>query len=264
MAENKFLYKTGLVLSGGGARGFAHVGVLKALNEAGIFPDAVAGTSAGAIAGVLYCDGYTPDEIMNIMRSRSWLEYMRPSVSKTGLLSISGVQKILKEHLRAKTFDELKIKLYVTATDFNNGKAVYFEKGDLVKTVIASASIPVIFKPVIIEGITYFDGGVLDNLPIQPLEGKCRVIIGSYVNPTGPEKNFNSLIKIAERTFLLNLSREVNSKATRFDLLIAPTELKNYPVLDPEKSEEIFRIGYETTRELLKSKEIYNKLLFKK
>lgn len=257
------LYDIGMVLSGGGARGFAHAGVLKALNEAGIFPDIIAGTSAGAIVGAFYCDGYTPDEIMKIMRSRSWLDYMRPYVSKTGLLSISGIQKILRDNLRAKTFDELKIKLFVTATDYNNGKAVYFEKGELVKTVIASASIPVIFKPVIIDGLTFFDGGVLDNLPIQPLEGKCRIIIGSYVNPTGPEKKFKSLINIAERTFLLNLSREVMAKAVKFDLLVAPTELRNYPVLYPEKSEDIFKIGYEATREILKSKEIMNKILFK-
>jgi len=256
-------YNIGIALSGGGARGFAHLGVLKALNEAGIFPDIVAGTSAGAIVGAFYCDGYTPDEIMKIMRSRSWLDYMRPYVSKTGLLSISGLQKILKENLRSRIFDELKIKLIVTATDYNNGKAVYFEKGDLIKTVIASASIPVIFKPVIIDGTTYCDGGVLDNLPVYPLEGKCRLIIGSYVNPTGPEKNFKSLIKIAERTFLLNLSREVLAKAAKFDLLIAPTELKNYPVLDPENSEEVFRIGYEATKEVLKSKVIMNRLLFK-
>ncbi len=260
---NKKLYNVGLVLSGGGARGFAHLGILKAINEAGIFPDVVAGTSAGAIVGALYCDGYTPDEIMKILRSRSWLDYMRPYVSKTGLLSISGLQKILKDNLRSSTFDELKIKFYATATDYNNGKAIYFDKGDLVKIVIASASIPVIFKPVIIDGITYCDGGVLDNLPIQPLEGKCRVIIGSYVNPVGPEKKFSSLIQIAERTFLLNLSREVLAKASKFDLLIAPSELKNFPVLDPDKSEEVFSIGYQTAKDILKSKEIMNRLLFK-
>ena len=257
------LFNTGMVLSGGGARGFAHIGVLKALNEEGIFPDVLAGTSAGAIVGVFYADGFLPDEIMSIMQSRHWLDYMRPSVSKTGLLNISGLQKILKENLRAKTYDELKIKFFATATDYNNGKAVYFSKGDLVKTVIASASIPVLFKPVTIDGTTYFDGGVLDNLPIAPLENKCRVIIGSYVNPTGPEKNFKNLIQIAERTFHLNQSRELITKASKFDLLIEPLELEKYPVLDPEKSEKIFKIGYQTTKNLL-TNEMKNKILFKK
>ncbi len=262
MKEN--IYDIGVVLSGGGARGFAHVGVLKALNEEGIFPDVVSGTSAGAIVGALYSDGYKPDEMMTILSSRHWFSYIRPSVSKTGLLSISGIEKILEENLRAKTFEELKIKLFVTATDFNNGQTVYFSKGELLTRVIASASIPVVFKPVIIDGITYVDGGVLDNLPVYPIENKCRVIIGSYVNPTGFEKNFNSLIKMAERTFIVNLSKEVLNKASKFDLLVAPAELRDFPVLDPEKSEEAFKIGYDTTKKLLQSDEIKNKILLKK
>ncbi|HQG55754.1 MAG TPA: patatin-like phospholipase family protein [Bacteroidales bacterium] len=255
------MFNTGIALSGGGARGFAHAGVLKALNEAGIYPEVISGTSAGAIAGVLYADGYKPDEILEIMGSPRWLDFMKPSVGKTGLLEISGVQKKLKQCLRAKTFDELKYKLFVTATDFNNGQAVYFSSGDLVKCVIASASIPVLFKPVVIDNITYVDGGVLDNLPVKPLEKICRIKIGSYVNPTGPEKSFSNLIKIAERTFLLNLSREVISKKNKFDLLIAPSELIKYPLLDPEKSEEVFRIGYETTVRLLNSTDIVEKIL---
>jgi len=254
------IFNTGIVLSGGGARGFAHAGVLQALNEAGIYPDVISGTSAGAIAGVLYADGYKPSEIIEIMGSHRWLDFMTPSVSKTGLLEISGVKKKLKQCLRAKTFEELKIKLFVTATDFNNGKAVYFSSGDLIKCVIASASIPVLFKPVIIDNITYVDGGVLDNLPVKPLEKICRFIIGSYVNPTGPESDFTNLIKIAERTFLLNLSREVTAKKNKFDLLIAPPELIKYPLLDPEKSEEVFRIGYETTQKLLNSTDLAVKI----
>jgi len=118
--------------------------------------------------------------------------------------------------------------------------------------VIASASIPVLFKPVIINNSNYVDGGVLDNLPIKPIEKECGFIIGSFVNPTGYEKNINNLIQIAERTFLLNVSREVLEKAKRFDLFIAPQELKNYKILDPEKAEEVFQVGYKATKEKLK------------
>jgi NTE family protein len=245
-------YKTGLVLSGGGARGFAHLGVLQALNEAGIFPDVVSGTSAGAIVGVLYADGYTPEEIMKILNSNSRYHYIRPTVPREGLLQISGIIRILRDNLRAKTFEDLKIPLFVTATDLNNGKIVYFSEGELLDIVIASASIPVLFKPVIIKNIYYVDGGVLDNLPIRPIENKCRFIIGSFVNPTGYEKNVNSLISIAERTFLLSVSKEVFEKSKKFDLFVAPMELKNHKILDPEKAVEMFRIGYDTTKQKLK------------
>jgi NTE family protein len=244
-------YKAGLVLSGGGARGFAHLGVLKALNDAGIYPDVIAGTSAGALVGVMYADGYTPDEILKIMNSTSRLHYIRPTVPREGLLQISGIERILKENLRAKKFEDLKMPLYVTATDLNNGIAVYFSSGELLKPVIASASIPVLFNPVIINKIHYVDGGVLDNLPIKPVEGKCKIMIGSFVNPTGYEKTVTSLVQIAERTFMLNMSKELDLKENKFDVFIAPPELKNYKILDPEKAIEVFDIGYRATKSKL-------------
>lgn len=249
-------YKIGLVLSGGGARGFAHLGVLQALNEGGIYPDVISGTSAGAIAGVLYADGYTPKEILKIMNTNSRLYFVRPTVPREGLLRISGMIRILKENLRAKIFEELKTPLFVTATDLNNGKAVYFSEGELLCPVIASASIPVLFKPLLINNISYVDGGVLDNLPIAPIENKCRYIIGSYINPISREDNFTNLINIAERTFLLSVSRGIQEKAKKFDLYISPPELRNYKILNIEKAEEVFLVGYKATMKKLKDHNI--------
>ncbi|HBC79937.1 MAG TPA: patatin [Bacteroidales bacterium] len=249
-------YRTGIVLSGGGARGFAHLGVLKALNDADIFPDVIAGTSAGALVGVLYADGYSPDEILKIMNATSSLHYVRPTVPREGLLQISGIEKILIDNLRAKRFEDLKIPLFVTATDLNNGVAEYFSSGELLKPVIASASIPVLFKPVIINKIHYVDGGVLDNMPVKPIEGKCDFIIGSFVNPTGYEKTVTSMVQIAERAFMLNMSKELDHKSQKFDLFIAPPELKNYKILDPEKAVEVFEIGYKATKNKLREPEI--------
>lgn len=245
------IYKIGLVLSGGGARGFAHLGVIKALNEKGIIPDVISGTSAGAIVGSLYADGYTPEEILKILNLNGRLHYFSPAVPRGGLLQISGIEKILREKLRAKKFNDLKIPLFVSATDLNNGKAVYFSEGDLLQPVIASASIPVLFRPVVIDNVQYVDGGVLDNLPLKPIEEKCRYLIGSFVNPIGYEKNITSLIHIAERTFLLSMSKELTEKSKKFDLLIAPPQLKKYAILDPDKAKEVFMVGYNATKEKL-------------
>jgi len=245
-------YKIGLVLSGGGARGFAHLGLIQALNEAGIYPDVISGTSAGALIGVLYADGHTPKEILKLMNSGSRLDFMRPALPREGLLQIGGIVKILKTSLRAKTFEELKIPLYVSATDLNNGKAVYFSEGDLFDPVIASASIPVLFQPVIINNIYYVDGGVLDNLPVRPIENKCKFLIGSFVNPVGYVEKISGLINIAERAFMLSMSKEITEKSKKFDLFVAPLELRNYKILDPEKSEELFSVGYKATKEKLK------------
>ncbi len=254
MTEKK--YKTGLVLSGGGARGFAHLGLIQALNDAGIFPDIISGTSAGALVGVLYADGYSPKEILSLMNHGSRLDFMRPAMPREGLLQISGIQKILKTHLRAKTFEELKIPVFVTATDINNGKPVYFSEGEILDPVIASASIPVLFQPVKINDISYVDGGVLDNLPVHPIENDCRVLIGSFVNPVGYVEKISGLINIAERTFMLSMSKEIIEKAKKFDLFVAPPELGNYKILDPEKAGELYEIGYKAAKEKLQEFDI--------
>ena len=251
-------YNIGLVLSGGGARGFAHLGVLHALNEKGIYPDVISGTSAGAIIGALYADGLTPGEILKLMEGSSRLDFMRPALPREGLLQINGISKILKSSLRAKKFEDLKIPLFVTATDLNNGKAVYFSEGEILDPVIASASIPVVFQPVKINDISYVDGGVLDNLPIRPIENKCRILIGSFVNAVGYMEKISGLISIAERTFMLSMSKEIFEKAKKFDLFIAPQELRNYKILDPEKAVELFWIGYKATTEKLKEIDIEN------
>jgi NTE family protein len=249
-------YRTGIVLSGGGARGFAHLGVLQALNEADIFPDIVSGTSAGALAGALYCDGQSPNEILKIMKRQSKLDYMRPIVPRDGLLQISGVVKLLENYLKAKTFDELKVPLIVCATDLNNGKSVYISKGELITAVIASSSIPVLFKPVIINKIYYVDGGVLDNLPIKPIQNKCNLLLGSFVNPVGYEESISGLITIAIRVFMLDQTKEMLEKKKYFDLLIAPVELTKFGILEVEKADEIFEMGYKQTKEKLRDPEV--------
>jgi NTE family protein len=176
---------------------------------------------------------------------------MRPALPREGLLQINGIIKILKTSLHSKLFKELKIPLFVAATDLNNGKAVYFSEGDLFDPVIASASIPVLFQPVKINDISYVDGGVLDNLPVRPIENICRILIGSFVNPVGHIEKISGLINIAERTFMLSMSKEISEKAKKFDLFIAPQELRNFKILDPEKAHELFDIGYAATNQKL-------------
>jgi NTE family protein len=114
----------------------------------------------------------------------------------------------------------------------------------------------------IINNICYVDGGVLDNLPIRPIENKCRFLIGSFVNPVGYIEKISGLINIAERTFMLSMSKEILEKAKKFDLFITPPELRNYKILDPEKADELFSIGYKATKAKLKEIDI-NKLLDK-
>lgn len=246
--KSKTGYDVGLVLSGGGARGYAHLGVLKALNELGIFPDIISGTSAGAIAGAMYADGYTPMQILKILGKNSRLDFLKLTVPRDGLLKMSGMTKLLGDSLRAKTFEELKIPLVVTATNLNLGKIEYFSSGELLTPVIASASIPVIFTPVEMNGCKYVDGGVMDNMPVGPVEKKCRILIGSYVNELGESDNFSSLIGIAERSFHLSIVKDLSAKRKRLDIFINPPGLSEFNAFDQAKAAEIFRSGYRAAR----------------
>jgi NTE family protein len=156
--------------------------------------------------------------------------------------------------LRAKSFEELKLPLYACATDINEGKSVYFYQGEIIKKIIASASIPVLFGPIEIDGRQYVDGGVLNNLPITPLYDKCEKIIGVHVNPIGYNENYRGLISIAERCFQLSINKNVYVKSQRCDLFIDPKGLVNYHVFDSSKSAEIFEIGYAEAISLLEKK----------
>src|SRR5687768_13673283 len=123
---------TGLVLSGGGARGISHLGVIKALGEAGVKIDCMAGTSAGAITGALYSYGYKPDEILDIIVSTSFFKSLKIAWTLKGLLSIDGLQNVLLKFIPTNSFESLKIPLVVSATDLKRGKVEYFSKGELI------------------------------------------------------------------------------------------------------------------------------------
>lgn len=155
----------GLVLSGGGARGLAHIGVLEVLEAQGFAAEVVAGTSMGAVVGALYASGKKPSEILEIARSTPWLRLL-DLVPRPGLISQRGLREFLAKHLPAR-FEELSKRLVVTAVDLEAGRLAYFSEGDLSGAVLASAAYPGLIAPVLFEGRTYMDGGVLDNLPVD-------------------------------------------------------------------------------------------------
>ena len=157
-------YRLGLVLSGGGARGFAHIGVVQAMYEAGLRPDIISGTSAGSIVGAMIAAGHTPEECLNFFLGKKILHFARPTMSKKGIMIMNGMEERLAEFLHVKTFEELKIPLVITASDINGAVPVHFEKGELLPCIIASCSIPVVFTPREIDHVDYVDGGVFMNL----------------------------------------------------------------------------------------------------
>ncbi|MCF8304651.1 MAG: patatin-like phospholipase family protein [Bacteroidales bacterium] len=245
-------HQYGLVLSGGAARGYAHVGVLKALNEAGIYPDIISGVSAGAIAGAFYADGHHPDAIIEMFFRNNLYEYIKLSIPRMGIASMTKIRELLRNNLHANTFEELQTPLIVNATDLNHGKTVYFSKGKLLDVVIASSAMPILFNPVKIDGTTYADGGIMNNLPIEPLMNKCETLIAVNVNPLTAKDDFNNLASVAERTFQLGVYAHTSLKKDKPDVYIEPYELHNYGLVQVSKGREIYETGYEAAKSLLK------------
>ncbi|MCB0736659.1 MAG: patatin-like phospholipase family protein [Bacteroidetes bacterium] len=254
-AKARTKYQNGLVLSGGGAKGFAHIGVLKALNEKGIYPDVISGTSAGAIIGALYADGYKPDEILDLFEGRGLYSLIQIVLPQKGIFKMKDLLAILKKSLKARRIEDLKIKMYICTTNFTTGRVRYFYEGPIIRPIVASASIPVLFQPVEIGDELYVDGGLFANLPTEPLEGRCDRLIGVHVNPFGLfHKKQENLTGIIERVFQLGTRSNMLATVNECDWFIEPPALKEYGLLNVKKRMEMYHIAYEYTLEFLENK----------
>ncbi len=236
----------GIALSGGGARGISHLGVLKALNENGIYPNIVSGTSAGSIIGGFYCAGFSPDQILSIIIKTKMLSIFKPAFSWKGLLNMNALLKILKNNL-PESFNELKTPFIAAATAIEMGKIHYFEKGDLHTAILASSCLPVLFNPIEIEGVKYIDGGILDNLPVKALTNKVDTIISVGCNPISKTHSINSFKDVMERSSLLAINGNTLKSKAKSSLFIEPKKLSEFTAFDLSKANQIFETGYEYT-----------------
>jgi len=240
--------KLGIVLSGGGARGVAHIGVLKALDEMGVQFSIVSGTSAGSIVGALFSYGYKPEEIFEITQHLSIFKSVSPAWTWAGLLKMDGLENLLRKHIPENNFKALKLPLTVAATEIRKGTISYFTEGQLIPAIVASCSIPAIFNPVNHNGGLYVDGGILDNLPALPIRDKCDFLVGSNCNHIHSEFDPKNMKVMIERSLLMAIS--ANTKASRqlCDVFIEPPHMDRYSSLAVGKAKEIFDYGYEFTK----------------
>lgn len=247
--------KIGLVLSGGGIRGIAHLGVLQALTEAGIKFHRISGTSAGSIVGALYSQGMEPHEILKIFLKTKLYKFLRPAFRNAGLLSLDNTKPLFLEHLPHDSFEGLKTSLVIAATNFSEGKLRYFSSGKLIEAVLASCSIPGVFKPIIIEGKMYVDGGVLDNFPIEPIRRDCDFIIGSSCNHLPVVNTLSSFRRLFERAAIMSINSDMENKCQYLDVLIEPEGMGATSVFDVRRTEEIYWLSYNAALMKLKSDE---------
>ncbi|WP_157207655.1 patatin-like phospholipase family protein [Mariniflexile maritimum] len=272
--------KIGLVLSGGGAKGLAHIGVLKVIDSLGIKIDYVAGTSMGAIIGALYASGYTGNQLDSIFRevdfnrlinddlpraSKAFYERTNsekyavtlpfenfkinlPSALSRGQ-NTYGLLSRLTLHVNGITdFDKLPIPFFCIATNIETGKAVVLDKGNLAQAVMASGALPSLFQPVLINGEVLVDGGVVNNYPIDELREKgMDVIIGVDVQ--------DGLAKREELASALDVLAQINNfrtindmklKVKKTDIYIKP-DIKEYSVVSFSEGSKIIENGKQAT-----------------
>jgi NTE family protein len=250
--------KIGLVLSGGGARGVCHLGVIKALDEAGVKIDYLSGTSAGAITGALYSYGYKPDEILKIILSTSFFRSLRIAWTIKGLLSIEGLENVLLKYIPINSFDALKIPMVVAATDIKRGKIEYFSQGELIPALLCSSCVPAVFNPYRFNGLLYVDGGILDNLPVKAIHDKCDVIIGSHCNFITSEFEVKNIRSVVERSLLMAVNGNSSLSKSLCHVLIEPPEVGKFSGFDLSKAKEIFDLGYQYTKETFSIDQLHN------
>ena len=255
------MHQVGISLSGGGTRGVVHIGALQALEENGIFPAIISGTSAGSIVGAMYAHGYSPAEILAIASERSLIWMFSLRLPNKGFVRHTFLRKMLNKYLPEKTFEELKKPLYIAIANLNSGKAEIKNAGPLHDVIIASSSIPVLYEPVKIEDQWYADGGLLMNLPVSPIRDQAHCIIGVNLIPRKvlTSDEVNTISGVAARTFNLAAINTIEPELKFCDVIIEPEAIYQYSRFNFTKIRQMYEIGYTETQKMMpRIKEVLN------
>jgi NTE family protein len=242
----------GVALGGGFARGIAHIGVLKVLEQEGIPVRAIAGTSVGALIGACYCSGLSIPEMEEVAHTARFTTFARWTVSRHGFASSDRMAAFLTRTLKVKTFEELRIPLGVTATDFNSGEGVVFHSGSIVDPVRASCSYPGMFLPVEIRGRYLVDGMLSHPVPTRPLRemGVDRVLAvhlkGTWANG-GPPRH---LFDVIGQSFAIAQDAMASVWKEAADLVVEP-DVAGFGYDDFKRADELMRAGEVAMRKAL-------------
>ena len=281
--------KVGLVLSGGAARGLAHIGVLKALEEQGVRVDAIAGTSMGAVIGGLYASGYSVEELEKLATTLDWQQALSDAPPRKdvpfrrkqddrdflvkqklsfrddgslglplGVIQGQNLALLLESKLAhtadTRDFDKLPIPFRAVATDIASGEKVVFRRGHLPQVIRASMSIPAVFAPVEMEGRLLVDGGMVDNIPLDVARemGVDLAIVVDIGTPLRDRKQLNTVVDVLNQSITLMTRRNSEEQLAnlhRDDILIQPP-LAAFGVTDFGRTAEMIEAGYRATRAL--------------
>ncbi|MGA2192542.1 MAG: patatin-like phospholipase family protein [Nitrospirota bacterium] len=243
--------KLGLALSGGAARSIAHIGVLKAFEDAGVRIDAIAGTSGGAMIGALYLDGMGIPELLEITKTLGWGSILKPSLSAAGLIDSRVIHDFMKKYLKASRIEELTRPFAAVCTDLGTGDKVVLTKGPLAAAVQASCSLPIFFTPTEFNGMTLIDGGYSSQIPVLAAKDELRAetVVAADVNYKALKapKKWN-MFGISMHLTLLIARRNADRELTFADSVIEVCT-EGIGLHEIKKHAELFKRGYRAAAE---------------
>lgn len=271
----------GLVLSGGGAKGIAHIGVIKRLEEAGVRIDYITGTSMGSLVGALYAIGYSSTQLTNLAKSNNWNQLFteKPSrlfisnyertfdnrtiasfpISKRGLdlpfgiISGQNIYSFLSKYTwpvhGTQSFSNFPIPFATVATELSTGEAKTFTSGYLPDAIRASISIPSLMRPHNINGTAYIDGGVSNNLPVDQAKemGADYIISVNVAAPVMPADSLSTFAEVLNQVVNYRINEKIESQIAQSDIYINPEKTNSFEILDFDKVDEFIKIGYDET-----------------
>lgn len=231
----------------------AHIGVIRALLEAGIEPEPVAAASAGALVGALYAAGHSPAAMLDFFRGLDPLPLSGLALGKPGLLDPMNFAPYFRNYFPGDSFANLKKKLLFVATDLIRGEPVVFSRGRLIRPLLASSAVPMVYAPIQISGRWYGDGGIVDNFPAHLLEGRCDVIIGVYASPIRRvrRRDLSNTLSILDRALEVGILMNSRASFPLCNIVIQPRALTRYGMFDTQHLPEIEAVGYRAAREQL-------------
>ena len=236
----------GLALSGGGARGIAHLGVLMAMEEKGVRPAVISGTSMGALVAVGYGLGIPVMEMLSLIKNQmNPVHITNIDMRRLGVFSLRKVESLFRSLATKDDFNVLKVPVFLSVTNLNTGQNEIKSEGKFIDFALASASIPLLFRPVVMDGVYYVDGGLTKNMAAEVLKDKCDKLIGVHVNHIAEKNDFKRMKDIAARAYHLAIFNTIRNELGYCDYIVDPPGTRRYTTLDFNKADEIFDIGYQ-------------------
>jgi NTE family protein len=241
--------RLGLALSGGFARGLAHIGVLKVFVENQIAIDALAGTSTGSIVAAAFASGCTIEEMATIARQTRWSSFARWTIPRLGFATNERMESFLLKTLPCRTFEQLKLPLAIVTADLRTGQAVIFRDGDLMIPLRASCSFPGLFVPIEHHGRLLLDGAIVNNVPVSALPG-MDLTVAVHIRSNGLHRRPTSLFEVVGESFRITLNSNQSSWREHCDLTIEP-EVADYRWDDFGHADELMAAGEIAAKEAL-------------